>query len=109
MKTTGNIADVTSRQSSVEAASQNQYWVTVFCNTSTDTYSVHYSIDIHKLLSRLAAATILVYVKCYNDMCDALGHKLFLDTISADTLKRIIRLQNPKRADMRENFEQYVK
>lgn len=109
MKTTGNIADAASRQSTVDAASHHHYWVTVFCNTSTDTYSVHYSIDIQNLLSRLAAATIPVYVKCYNDMCDALGHKLFLDTISADTLKRIIKLQNPKRADIRDNFEQYVK
>ena len=108
MKTTGNIADATDTQNMVDAASHNQYWVTVFCNTSTDTYSVHYSINIHNLLSKLAAATILVYVKCYNDMCDALGHKLFLDTISADTLKRIIKLQNPERTDMRNKFEQHV-
>lgn len=86
----------------------NNYWVAVFCQASTDACLVRYSIDIKSLLENIDKAYKPVYVKCYKDMYDALGHKLFLDTVSAETLMRIIKRQNPEKIDLREKLMQIM-
>jgi hypothetical protein len=45
--------------------------------------------------------TKLVYLRMFDDFSAAIGYKLFLEQISAQSLRRIVRIYNPEMKDLR--------
>ena len=77
------------------------FWVTVVRDLSLDKYRVGYCVNLHTVLKRISAYDTLLYICAFTDMCTAIGHKLFLESLSAQSLERIIRRRNPDEEDLR--------
>ena len=77
------------------------FWVTVVRDLSLDKYRVDYCVNLHTVLNRISAYDTLLYICAFTDMYTAIGHKLFLESLSAQSLECIIRRKNPDEADLR--------
>lgn len=69
-------------------------------------YQIGYSPNLSEILNEVKKGeeNRLLYTRIFNELIDALGHKLFLEHISTASLKRIIQKQNPKLEDLTQNM-----
>lgn len=78
--------------------SATYYWIYILKEENTALFNINYAVNYPDGIEQTKAK--LVYYRCYDNIIDALGHKLFLEQISKASLKRIIKMQNPKNKNL---------
>jgi hypothetical protein len=83
------------------------FWVGVYCSADSS-YAVDFASNISIMLKRHEGNEVLLYLRYFNNLQDAIGHKLFLESLSVTSLRTNIRTQNPKVKDLRNMVAQYL-
>ena len=83
------------------------FWVTVTRDLSLDKYRVDCCTHLHTVLKRMSAYDSLLYVRAFADMHLAIGHKLFLESLSVHSMVSLIRCENPNEEDLSTEMEKY--
>lgn len=81
------------------------FCVCVFKSSDTGDYKIPVVTDIQNAVSNEKALDTLLYIRHYSSMQEAIGHKLFLESLSAPSLENQIRAINPKLRDIKEIFK----
>ena len=76
------------------------FWVCVFVSPTRETI-VKLTSDMRHLLSSIPADMRLSYFRIFNDMQEALGHKMLIENISDAERRHIVKTMNPKGIDLR--------
>jgi hypothetical protein len=76
-------------------------WIYILQDKITAAYQIGYTTNAP---TNGASDKKLVYLRSFDDFADAMGHKLFLEQISTASLRRILRMHNPKLKDLRETM-----
>jgi len=80
-------------------------WVYITRHTCTGEQLVCHTLDLAGALNA-APHLQLVYYRRYDNIADAMGHKLLLEQLSAPSLRAIIQRTNPHNDDLRKEFQQ---
>ncbi len=70
------------------------FWVCILVSPTKETV-VKLTSDMRHLLGSIPADTRLCYFRIFNDMQEALGHKLFIENISDAERRHIVKTMNP--------------
>lgn len=76
------------------------FWVCILVSPNRET-AVKLTSDMRLLLDSIPDDTRLCYFRIFNDMQEALGHKLFIENISDTERRHIVKTMNPKGIDLR--------
>lgn len=76
------------------------FWVCILVSPARET-TVRLTSDMMHLLGGIPADTQLCYFRIFNDMQEALGHKLLIENISDAERRHIVKTMNPKGIDLR--------
>ena len=76
------------------------FWVCILVSPNRET-AVELTSDMRLLLDSTPADTRLCYFRIFNDMQEALGHKLLIENISDAERRHIVKTMNPKGIDLR--------
>ncbi|ADV42715.1 hypothetical protein Bache_0692 [Bacteroides helcogenes P 36-108] len=79
----------------------------VIRDLSLEKYRVECCMHLHTVLKRISAYDTLLYVRAFADMHIAIGHKLFLESLSMHSMERWIRCENPDEEDLSTEMEKY--
>lgn len=71
------------------------FWVVVVKNVPLENYCILGGTNRSAMLKRMTAHDTLLYMRPFSDMHAAIGHKLFLEALSTESIERIIRQENP--------------
>ena len=85
------------------------FWVTVTRDLSLDKYHIECCVNPHTVLRHLSAYDTLLYIRAFTDIHAAIGHKLFLESLSIQSLERMVRCGNPDEEDLRMEVEALLK
>ncbi len=90
----------------MEIRSENTvYWVYVLKTTLKGQLSIGYTTDIVKHIEKTNyESKRIIYARSFDEMSLAVGHKLFLENISAISLRRFIKTTNPDLKDIQETI-----
>lgn len=77
------------------------FWVCVI-RRGESSYRVQMTSDLRKVLTFEAKQEILIYVRMFTEMQEAIGHKLFLENLSVTSLLLNVRRLNPRGKDLKE-------
>lgn len=94
---------------SISNINQVRYWVYLTPNDSGTGYHIAFDID---LLHKIETEKIdLRYYRKFDNLLDGLAHKLLLETISGQSLQRIIWNNNPDNKNLATEIlkETYIK
>ena len=80
----------------IEKVHSNDYCIYILFNNKTRKCQIYYATNPSGIKEQTEPNLKLVYVRWFDNMIDALGHKLLLEKISNSSLKRIIRMQKSK-------------
>lgn len=80
------------------------YCVCVFKSADLQSYKILVITDILSTISKDKTSDTLLYIRHYTSMQDAIGHKLFLESISSSSLENQILAINPKLKNLKELF-----
>ena len=76
------------------------FWVCILVSPTRET-AVELTSDMRLLLGSIPADMRLCYFRIFNDMQEALGHKLLIENISDAERWHIVKTMNPKGIDLR--------
>lgn len=76
------------------------FWVCILVSPARET-TIRLTSDMKQLLDSIPADTRLCYFRIFNDMQEALGHKLLIENISDAERRHIVKTMNPKGIDLR--------
>ena len=80
-------------------------WVYVLQTCSKSRLSIGYTTDIMKQLEKTNyKIQRLIYARSFDEISLAIGHKLFLENISAISLRRFIKTNNPELKDIQKKL-----
>lgn len=78
----------------IEKIHPKPYCIYILLNNKTQKCQIYYTMNPSKIEEPTIPNLKLVYVRRFDNMIDALGHKLLLEKISASSLKRFIHIQS---------------
>ncbi|MDR1644772.1 MAG: hypothetical protein LBS05_02950 [Tannerellaceae bacterium] len=68
-------------------------WIYILQEGKETDYQIGYTLDLPERMRKVKGnGARLVYLRKFDDISDAIGHKLFLEEISQASLRRIIRM-----------------
>jgi hypothetical protein len=72
-------------------------WVCVLQDTNTNAFHINYTRNIQQYTQQYENSTLkLIYYRGFHEIIDGLGHKLFLETLSPNSIKRFVTAHNNK-------------
>lgn len=77
------------------------FWVCVI-RRGDSSYRVQMTSDLREVLTFESEQEILIYVRMFTEMQEAIGHKLFLENLSVSSLQANIQRLNPLGKDFKE-------
>lgn len=77
------------------------FWVCVI-RRGESSYRVLMTSDLRKVLTVKFEQEILIYVRMFTEMQEAIGHKLFLENLSVNSLLANAQRFNPRGKDLKE-------
>lgn len=81
-------------------------WICIL-HLKNGNYLIRMTADLRKTVERLQEDERLVYLRMFTNMQEAVGHRLFLESLPADSLRMNIRSLNPREKDIRKLLVQY--
>ena len=84
------------------------FWVTIIRDIEQNKYSVALCSNLEHTVGQLAPHEWLMYLRFFTDMHEAVGHKLFLESLDTKSLRRNIRLMNRRELNLHALFRQYM-
>lgn len=86
----------------VEKSGGSSHCIYILQNGIKNQYEIGYTLNPDEIIKvgKKGKEQSLLYKRLFNDLIDALSHKLFLEHISTASLQRIILKQNPNPEDV---------
>lgn len=81
-------------------------WVCIL-HLKDGNYRIRMTADLRKTVERLQEDEELVYLRMFTNMQEAVGHRLFLESLPAESLRMNIRSLNPRGKDIGKLIIQY--
>lgn len=78
-------------------------WVYIIRNTDGKGRQIKYTVNLNGRLHRLQNAD-LIYYRLFDNVLDALAHKLLLEELSPQSVDSIIRKTNPEFQNLKPQF-----
>lgn len=75
-------------------------WVYITRKAEGNSRQIKYTVDLNSKLHGIQDAA-LIYYRSFDNVMDALGHKLLLENLSTQSVDCIIRKTNPRMQDLK--------
>lgn len=70
-------------------------WVCVLENESSGLFRIVYTLNLERYLRKIEGEALkMIYNRKFDNLIDGIGHKLFLEELSAVSVRRFVQIYN---------------